>query len=147
MKILAIDPGAKRIGLAACDELGLTTRLIPVMQVSGLLQGAERVARLAKDEGFPKILVGLPLNMDGFEGESAKRSRSFAALLQKRFPPAEAPEIILWDERLTSFEAEMRLREKGIPKAKGRDFLDSVAALVLLEDYLSQLELSGPPQK
>ena len=138
MKILAIDPGTKRIGLAACDELGLTIRLLPVLKISSSSQGAELVFQLIRREEFSKVLIGLPLNMDGSEGAAALQVRKFVELLQKKFTISELPEIVFWDERLTSFEAELRLREKGIAKAKAKDFLDSVAAEILLEDYLRQ---------
>jgi putative Holliday junction resolvase len=70
MKILAIDPGTKRIGLAASDALHLTTRLLPVLEVSGLGQSLAELAKLVAAEEFQKIVVGLPLNMDGTEGEA-----------------------------------------------------------------------------
>jgi putative pre-16S rRNA nuclease len=137
MKILAIDPGAKRIGLAACDALQLSTRLLPVLVTSALSERIHFLKTRISDEGYQKVLIGLPLNMDGSEGPAARRSRDLAqalgaALLRDNIPC----EIQLWDERLTTFEAEQRLRQKGISKAKARDFLDSVAAEVLLEDYL-----------
>ena len=140
MKILAIDPGAKRVGLAACDELGLTTRLLPVLQTSSTSETIRQLKDIIANEGFLKILIGLPINMDGSEGPAAKRSRDLALALERALKDEKfAGEILLHDERLTSYEAEQRLREKGIAKAKAKDFLDSIAAEVLLEDYLRSL--------
>jgi RNAse H-fold protein YqgF len=136
MKILAIDPGSKRIGLAASDELQLTTRLLPVLTVSGK-QVLPALIELIAREGFQKILVGLPLNMDGSEGPAAKQAKRLASDLEAQLRARELPaQIELWDERLTSFAADERIRERGIPKAKAKGFLDSLAAEVLLEDYL-----------
>jgi len=138
MKILAIDPGGKRIGLAASDALHLTTRLLPVLQVSALGNSLRALAELVAQEGFEKVIVGLPLNMDGSEGKAAKAARDLAEKLRKETAKRKLTcEIELWDERLTSFEAEQRTRQQGVAKAKAKAFLDSVAAEVLLEDYLA----------
>lgn len=138
MKILAIDPGTKRIGLAASDALHLTTRLLPVLQVSGLGRSVQEIARLIKEEEFQKVVVGLPLNMDGSEGKAAIAARDLVKRLQKEFQSKKIScEVEVWDERLTSFEAEQRVRQQGVAKAKAKAFLDSLAAEVLLEDYLA----------
>lgn len=138
MKILAIDPGKKRIGLAASDALHLTTRLLPVLEVKGLGTSLREIGLLIEREEFQKIVVGLPLNMDGTEGQAARSARDFAEKLRKELAQKQIScDVELWDERLTSFEAEQRARQQGVAKAKAKAFLDSVAAEVLLEDYLS----------
>lgn len=143
MKILAIDPGSKRIGLAASDELHMTIRLLPVLQVSGLKDSVKRLASLIQEQEFHKVVVGLPFNMDGTEGEAASEARHIAEDLRKELSNLQYPcEVVLHDERLTSFEAEQRARQKGVAKAKAKAFLDSVAAEVLLEDYLHSTEPS-----
>ena len=138
MKILAIDPGTKRIGLAATDSLQLTTRLLPVLRVRSLKDSLQNLVELVAEEEFSQVVIGLPLNMDGSEGPAAAAARNFAAGLRLRLEKAGLKsEVLLWDERLTSFEAENRCREQGSKKAKTQAFLDSLAAEVLLEDYLS----------
>ena len=138
MKILAIDPGTKRIGLAASDALHLTTRLLPVLQVSGLGRSVQELARLIAEEEFQKVVVGLPLNMDGSEGKAAVGARDLMERLKKELKGKKIScEVEVWDERLTSFEAEQRVRQQGVAKAKAKAFLDSLAAEVLLEDYLA----------
>lgn len=138
MKILAIDPGKKRIGLAASDALHLTTRLLPVLEVSGLGESLRELAKLIAAEEFQKVVIGLPLNMDGSEGEPARAAKAMAERLRQELAAKQiACEVELWDERLTSFEAEQRTRQQGVAKAKAKAFLDSVAAEVLLEDYLA----------
>jgi len=137
MKILAIDPGTKRVGLAACDEMGLTTRLLPVLDLKKNSRWIQDLVELVVAEGFAKVLLGLPLNMDGSEGEPSKRSRRLANSLQKKLTEQGwEGSVDLWDERLTSFEAEDRLRQRGVPKGKAKEFLDSLAAQIILEDFL-----------
>lgn len=137
MKILAVDFGRKRTGLAACDELGITTRLLPVLRQDSPERTLESLSVLIRQEQFPKVLWGLPLNMDGSEGPAARASRKMAeALKEKLNRLGWGGELELWDERLTTFAAEQKLREKGISKLKGKKHLDSLSAQVLLEDYL-----------
>jgi len=138
MKILAIDPGGRRVGLAASDALHLTTRLLPVLQVKKLKSSVPELVTLIGKEEFGKVIIGLPLNMDGSEGAAAKEARVLAeALIQALKKKKLSCEVELWDERLTTFEAEQRARQQGVSKAKAKAFLDSVAAEVLLEDYLA----------
>ncbi|HKX13378.1 MAG TPA: Holliday junction resolvase RuvX [bacterium] len=138
MKILAIDPGGKRVGLAASDALHLTTRLLPVLQVKKLKSSLPELVKLIAQEEFAKVVVGLPLNMDGSEGAAAKAAKELAAGLSQALKKKKLScEVELWDERLTTFEAEQRTRQQGVAKAKAKAFLDSVAAEVLLEDYLA----------
>lgn len=149
MKILAIDPGTKRIGLAASDELHMTVRLLPVLQVKQLGESIHHLADLVRQEGFQKVLVGHPVNMDGSKGDSAKEAEKIAAgLIEDLKKSGTLCEVLLWDERLTSFEAEQRIRQKGVAKAKAKAFLDSIAAEVLLEDFLHTTEgTPSPPEE
>jgi len=137
MKILAVDPGTRRIGLAACDEMEWTTRLLPALQEKSQGIWMRQVLDLVAAEGFACVLLGLPLNMDGSEGPGAKRSRDLALALEREIQRREIScQVQLWDERLTTFEAETRLRERGVAKGKAKTSLDSLAAQVLLEDFL-----------
>jgi len=146
MKILAIDPGTKRIGLAASDELHLTIRLLPVLKIEGLQESISPIVKLVQSESFAKVLVGLPLNMDGTEGPAASQARKLQEGLKQELGRQKIDcEVLLWDERLTSYEAEQRLKQQGVAKAKAKAFLDSIAAEVLLEDYLHSTE-GGKPQ-
>jgi putative Holliday junction resolvase len=140
MKVLAIDPGLKRVGRAACDEFGWTTRRLPALiyknqkNLVGLL--VDEVAR----EGYQSLLIGHPLNMDGSVGEAARRSEKLCEALKDELRRRSLEvEILLWDERLSSFEAKTRLRQRGVSLRKGREALDSMAAEVLLQDYLGSI--------
>lgn len=137
MKILAIDPGTRRTGLAACDELQLTTRLLPGLSCSQPHLLVQALTQLIAEENFALALMGVPYNMDGSLGPAAKRSQQLSQQLETALKKQKLNcKIKLWDERLTTFEAETRLREKGVAKIKAKDKLDSLAAQVLLEDYL-----------
>ncbi len=140
-KTLAVDPGTKRVGLAICDELGLTTRMLPVLPYIHKSKLVNDLIEILRQENCFRIVIGLPLNMDGSTGESAKRSENLAKNLEKLAEQQNLLlKVILWDERLTSFEAEQRLKEMGISKKNAKDKIDSLAAQVLLEDYLAQLK-------
>ncbi|MBI4881042.1 MAG: Holliday junction resolvase RuvX [Planctomycetes bacterium] len=132
-RILAIDYGRRRIGLAACDPLGITAQ--PIGAHEGTPEEAlAAILRLCAERQVERIVVGLPLNMDGSEGEMAREVRGFAAKLAQatRLP------VDFSDERLTSWEAEGRLREMGRRRKrkgdKGR--VDAMAAAQILRDYL-----------
>jgi len=138
MKFLAVDPGTQRVGMAACDDLEITTRLLPVLPFKDTPTLVRSLGNLIEKEEYGGVVLGLPLNMDGSQGKAFRRSHSLAEALKRELRRRDLScEIFLWDERLTTFEAETRLREKGIPKAKAKEFLDSLAAEVLLEDYLA----------
>lgn len=137
LKTLAVDPGLKRVGLAACDEFGLTTRPLSQLAFRGLPELLLELEEIIRAEKFVKVLIGLPLHLDGQKSEAAKRSQKLAERLQHKLKQENLEcEVVLWDERLTSFEAEQRLRDRGKSKAKAKGELDSLAAQVLLEDYL-----------
>jgi putative Holliday junction resolvase len=136
LRVLAVDPGTVRCGLAVSDETGLLASPAGIIDVRG--GGApEAIARKAAELGVSLILVGHPLNMDGTAGPRAQAVERLVADLRTR----TALEVRLVDERLTSFEAEWRLEEAGVrtrdrkgKRDKGR--VDQAAAAVLLQDWL-----------
>lgn len=139
LKTLAVDPGLKRVGLAACDELGLTTRLLPQLNFRGSQDLVARLSEMVEQEHFVRVIIGLPLHLDGRQSEAAKRSEKLAERLRQKLEQQNLNcQVKLWDERLTSFEAESRLRSQGKSRSKSKDKLDSLAAQVLLEDFLRE---------
>ena len=121
MKILAVDYGASRTGLATCDPSEfLTTAITPQITLKARPKVAARVCEIAAEIKAELIVVGLPLNMDGTEGERAEKSRKLAKTLQ------------IW-----SGEASDILNESGTFGAHRKAILDSVSATVILEDYLA----------
>jgi putative pre-16S rRNA nuclease len=133
MRIAALDVGDARIGVAVCDELGLTTRGIGVVRRQGGVRDLEAIARLLAPLEPERIVVGLPVNMDGTEGPQAAKVRRFADRLGEHL----GTPIDLWDERLTTVEAEAIMRETGVQRHKRRGLVDQVAAAGILRSYLA----------
>jgi len=134
MRLAALDVGDARIGLAVCDELGLTVRGVGIVRRVGGRRDLEAIAtRLAPYEPA-RVVVGLPLNMDGSEGRQAERVRAFARRLEAHL----GVPIDLWDERLTTVEAEQTMRAAGVSRARRRTLIDQEAAAIILESYLAR---------
>ncbi len=131
MRWLAIDHGTKRIGLALCDELEILASPFEVWPQEGD-RSLERLARLCKEEGVQALVVGLPKHKDGAESATAPQARAFATDLSAR---AKLPHL-LWDEHLSSAEAERLLAQRGVKADKRKAMLDAAAAAVILADLL-----------
>ena len=134
MKILAVDYGDSRTGLATCDRTEfLTTAITPQITLKARNKVAARVCEVAKEIGAELIVIGLPLNMDGTEGSRANKSRRFA---QRLANTAGVP-VVLWDERRTTVSAAAILADNDTFGAKRKERLDSVSAAVILESFLN----------
>jgi len=132
MRLMGLDFGTKRIGVALSDEMGWTAQGLTVIQRKGNEKDIERIGRLVEENQVEGIVLGLPLNMDGSEGKSAEMVRKFAALLEDRLQVA----VHLWDERLTSWEAEGILKEAQVKPRKRKQVVDKLAASLILKSYL-----------
>jgi putative Holliday junction resolvase len=132
-RILALDLGKKRIGLALSDPLGITAQGLPTLQRTNIRQDLDDLARLIEERGVRMILMGHPLHMSGREGRQAEYTRDFAQRLAAR----TGLEVRFWDERLTTVEAERVLKSSGISIAKRARAVDQLAAQILLESFLS----------
>ena len=134
MKILAVDYGEARTGLASCDpgEI-LVTPITPQIEEKSLNKAVARVCEKAREIGAERILLGLPLNMDGTEGPRAKKSRKIQAMLEA----GTGLSVVLWDERRTTVSAAAILAGNDTFGKKRKERLDSVSAAVLLESYLA----------
>ena len=135
-RILAIDPGERRIGVAAAD---LRLRVaIPLRSIEGGPDAVEAVARLAEEEGARALVVGLPLSLSGALGPQAQRAQALAGALAERL----SVPVLTWDERLTSAEARRRLSGGGRRRDK-RD-VDALAAAIILQAYLDSQRQPAP---
>jgi putative Holliday junction resolvase len=132
MRILAIDYGSTRIGLALSDPTGTLARPLPFLPAKGDAKLAREIAEMAKKQEAELILLGLPRNMDGSSGEAAIRVQAFAAALRQ----ATAIRVQLIDERLSTVQASRQLQEAGKNTRQQRGQIDSEAAAVLLQGYL-----------
>ncbi len=137
MRVLGLDVGDKTIGVALSDELGWTAQALEVIQRKGLSQDMKRIKEILSEYQVNEIVVGLPKNMNGKEGEQAKRVREFLEKLKAR---VKLP-IRTWDERLTTIAAERTLLEGDLSRAKRKKIIDKVAAQVILQGYLDSVEV------
>ncbi|MFZ0639602.1 MAG: Holliday junction resolvase RuvX [Candidatus Acidiferrales bacterium] len=132
-RILAIDYGQRRIGLAISDELGVTAQPLATMERKNRRADLRRLSDLVRKNGVGVILVGSPVHLSGQRSEMAEEAARFAARVQKelRLP------VELRDERLTSWEAAQMVGESGMGKNAG---IDSLAAAILLREYLDEAQ-------
>ncbi|MDO9021528.1 MAG: Holliday junction resolvase RuvX [Deltaproteobacteria bacterium] len=129
MKRLGIDLGARRIGVAVHAEEGVPARPLETLELPEANQAVNAVTAVVKREAADEVVVGLPLNMDGTEGMKARAARTFAALLGRK---TKVP-VILWDERLSTVQAQRARTASG---RKGREGIDAEVAAILLQAYL-----------
>lgn len=142
-RIVALDVGTKRIGVAACDPRRIVARIVGMIPAQPPAKAIEAITRVLRDEEAVELLIGLPWTMEGEIGPQAQRVIDFVDLLR----PAVTIPITYYDERLTSAEAERLLNDRGGFTRKDRDQgkVDQLAALLILEDYLQELRFRNPP--
>ena len=132
IRIMAIDYGDQRIGLAVSDLLGMIAGEAWTMQEWDMARAAKRIADEAKARDVGTLVLGLPKNMDGSEGPRAEKSRAFRELLIRE----SGLPVVLWDERRSSIEAHEILHAGGKREKQHRKTVDAVAASLILEGYL-----------
>jgi putative Holliday junction resolvase len=131
-RILAIDYGSRRIGLAVTDELGLTAQGLPTLYRTNKRNDLDHLRRTIKSCGIGEIVVGLPLRMSGEAGTQSEKVQEFAEELRRRF---KLP-VHLFDERLTSVEANRVLDESEIGLQRRKQVVDQLAAVLILQAFL-----------
>jgi putative Holliday junction resolvase len=132
-RVLAVDWGRRRIGLAVSDPLGITAQGLPTLEVFESADPVEAVARVVRDREAGRVIVGLPKNMDGTEGDSAVQARRFGERLRELCQV----EVVFWDERLSSVQAGRVLREGSRKERRDKGLRDQVAAQLILQGYLA----------
>ena len=136
MRIMAIDYGDQRIGLAVSDLLGMLCGEAWTMNEWDMERASKRIAEEAAAREVGTLVLGLPKNMDGSEGVRAEKSREFKAMLER---DSGLP-VVLWDERRSSIEAHAILHAAGKKEKQHRKTVDAVAARLILEGYLGSLK-------
>ena len=133
-RVLALDIGAKRVGVAVSDELRLTVRTLKALRGTNWKQLVKALSGLCEEFDVRRVVLGLPLRLDGVEGDAAKEVRNVARKLELslRLP------VDFQDERLTSKTAESALRSEGLDEREVFENADSEAAAIILRDYLSR---------
>ena len=132
-RVLAVDWGTRRVGVAVSDETRSLARTLPTLNVTSGTQTVEKLVALARELEVDTVVIGFPVHMSGREGEGAQRVLRLAAKLEELLPGVR---ILTWDERLTSHQAEEILRERGERLKGNKGRLDQVAAAVLLQCFL-----------
>ena len=133
MRTLAIDLGDVRIGFAQTDPMEIIATGLESYKRKTLKEDIDHIVDIVKNNQVGKIVIGLPLNMDGTEGPRVEKTKEFVAQLQQ----AVDVEIIMQDERLTTVSAEEILIESGMRREKRKDYIDKVAATIILQSYLN----------
>jgi putative Holliday junction resolvase len=133
-RILAIDLGSKRVGLAMTDPLRMIASPYRTLHYRSDKQLITDVMAIVEANAVETVVIGLPLHEDSTESEGSTRSRSFAAKLNRH-----GVDTVLWDERYTSRDAEESLRRCGLDRRRALAKIDSIAASHILEDYLSEI--------
>lgn len=139
MRIMGLDFGSKTVGVAVCDPLGITAQTVETIvrkEENKLRQTYQRIEALIREYEITSIILGYPLNMDDSIGERARKTEEFKAALERR----TGLPVILWDERLTTVEADEILMESGVPRRDRKKVIDQVAAGIILQSYLDAVE-------
>lgn len=134
--LIGLDPGAKRIGVAACDPGRLIASPIAQLTRAKFALDAEAILKLAAERAAAGFVIGLPLNMDGSNGPAAQSARSFAGNLAKLTP---AP-ILMWDERLTTSAVTRTLIDADASRKRRGEVVDKLAAAYLLQGLIDRLQ-------
>jgi putative pre-16S rRNA nuclease len=138
-RILGIDLGRARIGVAVSDELGMLAH--PVETIPANSGAPKRIAELVQEKNAERVVIGLPRHMNGSAGEGAAEALAFAKKLQTLLPC----EVVMWDERLTTTAANRALRDSGRRTRDSRQIVDQVAAQMILQGYLDCLQSKTIP--
>ena len=134
MRMLGLDVGDKRIGVALSDPEGIIASALTVLSRSKDANELEAIGELVEERGVGGIVVGLPFSMDGSEGEQAGKVREFCQMLSVR---VQVP-VLTWDERLSTVAAERVMSDVGVKREKRKDKRDAIAAAITLQGYLDR---------
>ena len=138
MRIMGLDYGSKTVGVAVSDALGLTAQGIEIVRRKSenkLRQTLARIEEIAKEYGVEKIVLGFPKHMNNDIGERAEKSLEFKEMLERR----TGLPVVMWDERLTTVEADRTMMETGIRRENRKEYVDMIAAVFILQGYLDYL--------
>lgn len=141
MRVLGLDYGSRTVGVAVSDPLGLTAQGVETIwrkQENKLRRTLARIQELVSEYGVQRIVVGYPKNMNNTIGERAEKSLEFKEMLEKR----TGLPVVMWDERLTTVEANRTLMEANVRRENRKMYLDELAAIFILQGYLDFLSLT-----
>lgn len=131
-RVLGLDYGSRRIGVAVSDPLGITAQPLPALHREGDRKDIAGIARLVGGLGVDSVVLGLPLLLNGDEGPQAARARAFGDTLSAEL----SLPVTMWDERLTTAQSERHLIESGVRRERRKELRDSLSAMFLLQSFL-----------
>jgi len=140
VRVLGVDMGERRVGLALSDPTATVAQPFDVLTLTPRTDVAEAVAEAGRRTGAEMVVVGLPRHMNGQEGEGARKARALAQDLRDRL----SIRVEMWDERLTTVAAHRALREQGVSGRQRRDKVDKTAAALILQGYLDAQRMGRP---
>ena len=135
MRIMGLDFGSKTVGVAVCDPLGITAQAVETIvrkEENKLRQTYQRIEALIREYEITSIILGYPKNMDDSIGERARKTEEFRDMLIRRI----GLPVVLWDERLTTMEANEILIESGVRREDRKRVIDKIAAVLILRSYM-----------
>lgn len=139
MRVLGLDYGSKTVGVAVCDPLGLTAQGVETItrkEENKLRRTLARIEELAEEYQIETIVLGYPKNMDDSIGERARKTEEFRDMLIRR----TGLPVILWDERLTTIEANDILIQSGVRRENRKKVIDKIAAVLILQSWLDSVQ-------
>ena len=142
MRVMGLDYGSKTVGVAISDALGITAQGIETIErkeENKLRKTLARIEELVKEYEVEKIVLGFPKNMNNTIGERAEKSLELKAMLERRI----GIPVIMWDERLTTVEAERTLIESNVRRENRKKYVDKIAAVFILQGYLDSLSMGN----
>lgn len=131
---MALDVGNKRIGVALSDELQILAQPLYTIHRKGIERDIEEIVKIINDNNVEEVIVGLPKNMDGTTGFQGEKTIKFAEILKQS---TDRP-VIMWDERMTTISARRIMIENDVKQKDKKNLVDTIAAVVILETYLSR---------
>ena len=141
MRVMGLDYGSKTVGVAVSDGLGLTAQGVEIIRRTSenkLRQTLARIEALVQEYEVGTIVLGFPKNMNNTIGDRAEKSLAFKEMLERR----TGLPVVMWDERLTTAEAERTLMETGVRRENRKQFLDQMAAVLILQGYLDRMNMN-----
>lgn len=145
MRILGLDYGSRTVGVAVSDPLGITAQGVEIVRRESenkLRRTLARIEELVREYGVERIVLGLPNNMNNTSGDRAAKTMEFKDMLERR----TGLSVVMWDERLTTVAADNAMKEAGIRRERRGDYVDMIAAELILQGYLDNISFNSSRQ-
>lgn len=139
-RVLGIDYGKKRLGIAISDPMGIIAQPLPTIEYKSLPEAFEQIKSILNEYDIKEIVIGIPYNLKGEIGAASRQTNEFV----KRLKNEIALQVTLWDERYTSIQAERTIRELGKSPSRNKGKIDAISAVLILQNYLDFKKRNDP---